>query len=130
MDGFFDVFSLLIAFYGAYFIYSWFRTVVLKHPVDTNNILPADMTLKNCNDADQFTAFILPWMLITGVSLLAYAAASYFWGSNGWFLIVVIAYFAAILAYYVLTMRTARRRFWPEIEEEYLRRRRDKRKKR
>ena len=42
MDGFFDVFSLLIAFYGAYFIYSWFRTVVLKHPVDTNNILPAD----------------------------------------------------------------------------------------
>ena len=128
MDGFFDIFSLLIAFYGLYFLFGWFRTVVQKQPVDTKNILPAEMTLKNCNDEKQFTSFILPWMLITGLSLVIYAALSYFFGNEGWFIIVVFVYFAAILTYYILTMRTARRRFWPEIEEEYIRKRQQKRK--
>lgn len=115
MNGFFDIFSILIAGYGIYFLSLWFRVAVQKQPVDTKNILPTDLTLKNCNDPERFTAFILPWLLITGLSLVVYAAISYFFGSERWFIAVIFLYFAAILVYYMLTMRTARRRFWPDM---------------
>ena len=115
MDGFFDLFSILLACYGVYFLYLWFRTAVLKQPMETNkNVLPTDLTMKTCSDPERFTAFILPWLFITGLSLLGYATISYFFDSETWFIIVGFVYFAAVLTYYILMIRTARRRFWPD----------------
>ena len=115
MDQFFDIFSILLGCYGAYFLYVWFCTAVLKRPLpDSKNILPADLTMKTCNDPEKCTARILPWLFITGLSLLAYAAASYFFGSEPWYLPAAFVYFGAVLAYYLVTMRTVRRLFWPD----------------
>ena len=50
MDGFFDIFTILLGCYGVYFLYLWFRTAVQKQPLDTKNILPTDLTMKTCSD--------------------------------------------------------------------------------
>ena len=118
MDGFFDIFTILLGCYGVYFLYLWFRTAVQKQPLDTKNILPTDLTMKTCSDPEQCTALVLPWLLITGLSLVAYAVASYFLGAEKWFIAVVFAYFAVIVTYYILTMRKVRRRFWPGTVKE------------
>ena len=118
MDGFFDIFTILLGCYGIYFLYLWFRTAVLKQPLETKNILPTDLDMKACRDPEKFFGIILPWLFITGLSLVCYAAASYFFGSQSWFLIVLFAYFAAIVTYYIFTMRTIRRRFWPDTVKE------------
>ena len=115
MNGFFDIFSILLGCYGVYFLYIWFCTAILKRPLpESKNILPSDLTMQTCNDPKQFTAFILPWLLITGLSLVAYAIASYFLGQKQWFIIVMSIYFVLVVVYYLLIMRTARRRFWPD----------------
>ena len=119
MDGFFDIFSILLGCYGAYFLYIWFCTAVLKRPLpESKNILPADLTMKTCSDPEKCTAMILPWLFITGLTLIGYAAVSYFWGTETWFLLVAFGYFAVILVYYMLTIRTLRRRFWPDTVKE------------
>ena len=114
MDGFFDIFSIMIACYGLYFLFTWFRTTVLKKPLDTKNLLPGDLTMATCSDPDACTAYLMRWMIITGVSLVIYAAASYLYSRETWFMAVILGYFAVILTYYLLTMRAARRRFWPD----------------
>ena len=118
MGGFFDIFTILLGCYGIYFLYLWFCTVVLKKPLNTKNLLPTDLNMKSCNDPEKFLSVALPWVFITGLSLIAYAAASYFLGSQPWFIAVVFAYFAAMVAYYVITMRIIRRRFWPDTVKE------------
>ena len=119
MNGFLDIFALMLGFYGVYFLVLWFRAAVKKQPLETGkNVLPPDLTMNTCKDVQQFTAYIIPWLFITGASLIGYAVISYFFGSAWWFLFVGFGYFAAVLIYYILTMRTARRRFWPDTVKE------------
>ena len=115
MDGFLDLFSLLLAGYGAYFIYQWFQITFRKKPVDVKNFMPTDMTLDKCNDVPAFTAYVSPWLLSIGASLVIYAVVSYCLGNSPWFLAVVIGYFAALIIVYTLMIHSVKKRFWPDL---------------
>lgn len=118
MDGFLSIFSLLLAGYGVYFIYQWFQIKFQKKPVDVKNFMPTDMTLDNCSDVEAFTAYVAPWLLVMGASLVIYSVASYALGNSGWFIFIVIGYFAALILTYTLMVRHAKKRFWPELIKE------------
>lgn len=115
MDGFMDIFSLLLAGYGVYFLYQWFQIKIQKKQLDLKNFLPMDMTMDKCDDVAGFIAFIAPWLLVMGASLVIYALASYRFGDSSWFLAVVIGYFAALIATYSFVTRQAKKRFWSDL---------------
>ena len=114
MEGFFDNYPILLGCYGLYFLYLWFRPAEQKKPLETKNILPSDLTMQTCSDPEKLTAYLLPWLFITGLSLVVYAIFSYLFSYEPWFIIVMAVYFILIIFYYSFTMRTVRRRFWPD----------------
>ena len=118
MDGFLDIFSLLLAGYGVYFLYLWFQIKFQKKQLDLKNFMPTDMTLDKCDDVAGFLTFISPWLLIMGASLVIYALVSYRFGNSSWFLAVVVGYFAALIVTYTLVLRQAKKRFWTDLIKE------------
>lgn len=118
MDGFSDLFSLLLAGYGVFFMYQWFQIKIQKKPVEVKKFMPTDMTIDKCTDVDAFTSFVSPFLLIMGASLVLYAVASYQVGNNPWFIYVVIGYFVVFFITYTLMVRYAKKRFWPDLVKE------------
>ena len=109
MDGFFDLFSILLACYGVYFLYLFVQTKFRGKPVNVSNFLPSDLTMKRCRQPEAFTAFILPRFLIFGVLLMCYSALSFLQLiPSGWF---YFAYAVPVILFYIITVRQSRK-YW------------------
>ena len=114
MGDFTTLFSLIIAGYGIYFLYEWFQVKIRKRPLECSKFLPSDLKPNNCTDFEDFTSSAMPWLLGSGLFLIAYAAADLLWGKNPWFFLITIGLFVLVIVAYSAVIRQARSRFWPQ----------------
>ena len=112
MEEFGSIFDFAIAGYGIYFIYLSLSAKIKGEVFRVKELLPATCTMDKCKDPDAFTAYMIPRVLLFGVLLFLFGAASFLGLFGSYMLIACIAFVVFLVVFYFVVLKRAAKLFW------------------